>query len=259
MPFGRLTPGRPIGRLGISHPQGVFGVFSYYQLVMLFLNVVCLTVTLAYCFSLCTHISGSSKSPEFPTTKKSSVHFEGVLHNTSTHPSLDAHRNTIPGSKNKTRPPTCQSKVGQSEARNHAMTLPRLNVAWSLLPPDGTTDATKIKGPKLFQVFKDKKNKRHSSKTKSDSEVQVLSTRIRDDQNHQSEESITPKKKSKKGKFGRNVLERMISINKERDSGKIARKQSKKRIPDIHIEEDDSKDVELPQDYLGTRYGSTSV
>jgi hypothetical protein len=38
-PFGRPTPGRPIG-----HPQGVFGVFSYYSLVMLFLIVVCLTV-----------------------------------------------------------------------------------------------------------------------------------------------------------------------------------------------------------------------
>jgi hypothetical protein len=28
-------------------PQGVFGVFSYYQLVMLFLNMVCLTLALA--------------------------------------------------------------------------------------------------------------------------------------------------------------------------------------------------------------------
>jgi hypothetical protein len=35
-----------IGRLGIGHPQGAFGVFSYYQLVMLFLNMVCLTVAL---------------------------------------------------------------------------------------------------------------------------------------------------------------------------------------------------------------------
>jgi hypothetical protein len=29
-PFGRPTPGRPIGRLGVVHPQGIFGVFSYY-------------------------------------------------------------------------------------------------------------------------------------------------------------------------------------------------------------------------------------
>jgi hypothetical protein len=28
----------------IGHPQGVFGVFSYYKLVMLFINMVCLTV-----------------------------------------------------------------------------------------------------------------------------------------------------------------------------------------------------------------------
>ena len=45
-PFGRPTPGRPIGRPGVGHPQGVFGVFSYYKLVMLFLNMVCLTVAL---------------------------------------------------------------------------------------------------------------------------------------------------------------------------------------------------------------------
>jgi hypothetical protein len=29
---------------GAGHPQGVFGVFSYYQLVTLILNMVCLTV-----------------------------------------------------------------------------------------------------------------------------------------------------------------------------------------------------------------------
>jgi hypothetical protein len=29
MPFGQATPGRPIGRLGVGHLQGVFGVFSY--------------------------------------------------------------------------------------------------------------------------------------------------------------------------------------------------------------------------------------
>jgi hypothetical protein len=44
-PFGRPTPGRPIGRPGVGQPQGVFGVFSYYLLlVMLFFNMVCLTV-----------------------------------------------------------------------------------------------------------------------------------------------------------------------------------------------------------------------
>jgi hypothetical protein len=41
MLFGRPTPGRPI-----SHPQGVLGVSSY-QLVVLFLNMVCLAVALA--------------------------------------------------------------------------------------------------------------------------------------------------------------------------------------------------------------------
>jgi uncharacterized membrane protein len=44
MPFGWPTLGRPIGRLEVGHPHGIFGVFSYYQLVMLFLNMVCLTV-----------------------------------------------------------------------------------------------------------------------------------------------------------------------------------------------------------------------
>jgi hypothetical protein len=32
----------------VGHPQGVFGVFSYYRLVMLFLIMVCLTVALAF-------------------------------------------------------------------------------------------------------------------------------------------------------------------------------------------------------------------
>jgi hypothetical protein len=32
MPFGRPTPGRPISRPGVGHPQCVFGVFSYYEL-----------------------------------------------------------------------------------------------------------------------------------------------------------------------------------------------------------------------------------
>jgi hypothetical protein len=32
--------GRPIGRLGSDRPQGVFGGLSYYQLVILFFNIV---------------------------------------------------------------------------------------------------------------------------------------------------------------------------------------------------------------------------
>jgi hypothetical protein len=47
MRFGWPTPSRAIGRLGVSRPWGVFGVFSYYQLVSLFLNTVSLTVALA--------------------------------------------------------------------------------------------------------------------------------------------------------------------------------------------------------------------
>jgi hypothetical protein len=46
-PFGRPTTGRPHGRPGVGHPQGVFGVFSYYLLVILFFNMVCLTVATA--------------------------------------------------------------------------------------------------------------------------------------------------------------------------------------------------------------------
>jgi hypothetical protein len=42
--FGWSTSGRPIGHPGGGNPQGVFGVFSYYQLVMLFLNMVSLTM-----------------------------------------------------------------------------------------------------------------------------------------------------------------------------------------------------------------------
>jgi hypothetical protein len=42
--FGWPTPGRLIGRPGVGHPQGIFGVFSYCQLVILFLNMVYLTV-----------------------------------------------------------------------------------------------------------------------------------------------------------------------------------------------------------------------
>jgi hypothetical protein len=46
-PFGWPIPGRPIGWPGVGHPQGAFDVFGYYQLVMLFFNMVCLTVALA--------------------------------------------------------------------------------------------------------------------------------------------------------------------------------------------------------------------
>jgi hypothetical protein len=46
-PFGRPTPEPPIGRPGVGHSRGIFGVFSYYQLVMLFLNMFCLTVAQA--------------------------------------------------------------------------------------------------------------------------------------------------------------------------------------------------------------------
>jgi hypothetical protein len=49
-PFGWPTPGRPIHFPEVGHPQGVFGIFSYYQLVVLFLNIVCLTVAMAYLF-----------------------------------------------------------------------------------------------------------------------------------------------------------------------------------------------------------------
>jgi hypothetical protein len=34
MPFGRPPPDRPSARRGVGRPQGVFGVFSYYQLVI---------------------------------------------------------------------------------------------------------------------------------------------------------------------------------------------------------------------------------
>jgi WD40 repeat protein len=44
MPFGRPTPGQAIVRLGVARPKRVFGVFSYYRLVMLFLDMVCLTM-----------------------------------------------------------------------------------------------------------------------------------------------------------------------------------------------------------------------
>jgi hypothetical protein len=44
MPFRWPTPARPIGCPGVGHLRGVFGVFSYYQLVQLFINMVCLTM-----------------------------------------------------------------------------------------------------------------------------------------------------------------------------------------------------------------------
>jgi hypothetical protein len=47
MPFKRPTPSWPIGCPGVDHPQGILDVFSYYELVMLFSNMVCLTVALA--------------------------------------------------------------------------------------------------------------------------------------------------------------------------------------------------------------------
>jgi hypothetical protein len=39
-PCRRPTPGWPISRPGVGHPQGVFGGFSYYQLVIVFFNIV---------------------------------------------------------------------------------------------------------------------------------------------------------------------------------------------------------------------------
>jgi hypothetical protein len=47
-PSGDHTPGRPIGRPGVGCLLGVFYVFSYYQSVMLYFNMVCLTVALAF-------------------------------------------------------------------------------------------------------------------------------------------------------------------------------------------------------------------
>jgi hypothetical protein len=39
-PFGQPIPGRPVNRTGVGHSQGLFGVFSYYQLVISFFNIV---------------------------------------------------------------------------------------------------------------------------------------------------------------------------------------------------------------------------
>jgi hypothetical protein len=47
MPFGQPTSDWPIGRPGVGHSQGVFDVFDHYQLVLSFLNMVCMTLALA--------------------------------------------------------------------------------------------------------------------------------------------------------------------------------------------------------------------
>jgi hypothetical protein len=39
-PFGQPTPGRPIGCPGVGRSLGVFGGFSYNQLVIIFSNIV---------------------------------------------------------------------------------------------------------------------------------------------------------------------------------------------------------------------------
>jgi hypothetical protein len=46
--FGRLTSGRPIGRPGVGRPKDVLGVFSDYQLVILFSNIVPLIMEFTY-------------------------------------------------------------------------------------------------------------------------------------------------------------------------------------------------------------------
>jgi hypothetical protein len=48
MPFGQPTPGRPIGRPGVGHPSGLFGVFSYYWLMILVFNIVPLIMEFTY-------------------------------------------------------------------------------------------------------------------------------------------------------------------------------------------------------------------
>jgi hypothetical protein len=69
MPFGWPTPCQPIGCPGVGLPQGVFGVFSY-QSIMLILNMVWLTVALAFfepfplrsCFRAASHASSVRSS-----------------------------------------------------------------------------------------------------------------------------------------------------------------------------------------------------
>jgi hypothetical protein len=61
-PFGKPIPGCPIGRPGVGHPQGIFGIFSYHYVVIVFSNMVCLTVALA-----CTRLeAGYSQGNPFP-------------------------------------------------------------------------------------------------------------------------------------------------------------------------------------------------
>jgi hypothetical protein len=47
-PFGRPTLFRPIGRPGVGCSQGVFGVFSYYSLVIIFFSIVPLIMDFTY-------------------------------------------------------------------------------------------------------------------------------------------------------------------------------------------------------------------
>jgi hypothetical protein len=47
-PFGRPTLGRPIGRPVVGRPNGVFGGLSYYQLVILFFNIVPLMMEITF-------------------------------------------------------------------------------------------------------------------------------------------------------------------------------------------------------------------
>jgi hypothetical protein len=47
-PFGRLTPGQPIGRPVVGCHQGIFGVL-YYLLVLLIFNIVPLIMEFAGC------------------------------------------------------------------------------------------------------------------------------------------------------------------------------------------------------------------
>jgi hypothetical protein len=47
-PFGRPTPGRPIGCPVVGRPQGIFGGLSCYQLVTFFFNIVSLIMELTF-------------------------------------------------------------------------------------------------------------------------------------------------------------------------------------------------------------------
>jgi hypothetical protein len=52
-PCGRPAPGRPIRRLGSGRPQGIIGVFSYYQLVILSFDIVPLIMEFTLCCTYC--------------------------------------------------------------------------------------------------------------------------------------------------------------------------------------------------------------